>query len=129
VPAQSKLFKPLKVGKMELKHRIVFPPLTWNRNDDSHVPLPFMAKYYADRASAPGTLVIYWKQLRSLILKKGRIIPLDLSVTARLRRGKTSSTQSMPKVPTITSRYGEWIWLLTPSSWLRKDWNIGPAVL
>jgi hypothetical protein len=28
VPAQSKLFKPLKVGKMELKHRIVFPPLT-----------------------------------------------------------------------------------------------------
>lgn len=57
-PAQSKLFKPLKVGNMELKHRIVFPPLTRNRNDDDHAPLPFMAKYYADRGSTPGTLVI-----------------------------------------------------------------------
>lgn len=43
---------------MELKHRIVLPPLTRNRNDDDHTPLPFMAKYYSDRASVPGTLVI-----------------------------------------------------------------------
>lgn len=57
-PAQNKLFKPLKVGNMELKHRIVFPPLTRNRNSDEHVPLPFMSKYYGDRASTPGTLVI-----------------------------------------------------------------------
>src|SRR4051812_49011727 len=58
IPAQSRLLKPLLVGNMELKHRIVFPPLTRNRNDDEHVPLPFMARYYADRASTPGTLVI-----------------------------------------------------------------------
>lgn len=58
VPAQSRLFKPMIVGNMELKHRIVFPPLTRNRNDDDHVPLPLMVKYYADRASTPGTLVI-----------------------------------------------------------------------
>lgn len=58
VPAQSRLFKPMKVGNIELKHRIVFPPLTRNRNDDDHVPLPLMVKYYADRASTPGTLVI-----------------------------------------------------------------------
>ncbi|RDW67516.1 hypothetical protein BP6252_08912 [Coleophoma cylindrospora] len=57
-PAQSKLFKPLMVGNMALKHRIVFPPLTRNRNDDDHVPLPLMVKYYADRASTPGTLII-----------------------------------------------------------------------
>lgn len=43
---------------MVLQHRIVFPPLTRNRNDDNHVPLPLMIKYYADRASTPGTLVI-----------------------------------------------------------------------
>lgn len=43
---------------MELKHRIVLPPLTRNRNSDDHTPLPLMIKYYADRASAPGTLVI-----------------------------------------------------------------------
>lgn len=58
IPAQSRLFKPLKVGSMVLQHRIVFPPLTRNRNDDNHVPLPLMIKYYADRASTPGTLVI-----------------------------------------------------------------------
>ncbi|KAL4736506.1 NADH:flavin oxidoreductase NADH oxidase family protein [Aspergillus similis] len=43
---------------MKLNHRIVFPPLTRNRNDDDHTPLPFMVKYYADRASTPGTLII-----------------------------------------------------------------------
>jgi NADPH2 dehydrogenase len=57
-PAQSKLFKPMQVGNMALKHRIVLPPLTRNRNDDDHTPLPLMVKYYADRASMPGTLVI-----------------------------------------------------------------------
>jgi NADPH2 dehydrogenase len=58
VPARSRLFAPLTVGNMELQHRIVMPPLTRNRNDDEHAPLPFMVKYYADRASTPGTLVI-----------------------------------------------------------------------
>ncbi|KAL4936099.1 hypothetical protein BDV06DRAFT_216939 [Aspergillus oleicola] len=57
-PASSRLFEPLQVSKMKLSHRIVFPPLTRNRNDDDHFPLPFMAKYYADRASTLGTLVI-----------------------------------------------------------------------
>ncbi|KFX89660.1 hypothetical protein V490_06875 [Pseudogymnoascus sp. VKM F-3557] len=58
IPAESRLFKPIKVGNMALQHRIVLPPLTRNRNDDDHVPLPLMVKYYSDRASTPGTLVI-----------------------------------------------------------------------
>jgi NADPH2 dehydrogenase len=57
-PAQTRLFKPLKVGNFELQHRIVLPPLTRNRNDNNHTPLPLMVKYYADRASTPGTLII-----------------------------------------------------------------------
>lgn len=57
-PAKSRLFKPLKVGNMELQHRVVLAPLTRNRNDKEHTPLDFMAKYYSDRACAPGTLVI-----------------------------------------------------------------------
>ncbi|KAJ6003975.1 hypothetical protein N7522_005620 [Penicillium canescens] len=57
-PSESQLFKPLKVGNVMLQHRIVFPPLTRLRNDDNHVPIPLMEKYYADRASVPGTLVI-----------------------------------------------------------------------
>ncbi|CAM1505915.1 Fc.00g115520.m01.CDS01 [Cosmosporella sp. VM-42] len=56
--SETRLFKPLKIGNNTLQHRIVFPPLTRFRNDDEHAPLPFMQKHYADRASAPGTLVI-----------------------------------------------------------------------
>ncbi|KAJ5711412.1 hypothetical protein N7488_005568 [Penicillium malachiteum] len=58
IPSESRLFKPLKVGHSTLPHRVVFAPLTRLRNDDNHAPLPLMEKYYADRASTPGTLVI-----------------------------------------------------------------------
>ncbi|KAK7422999.1 hypothetical protein QQX98_001289 [Neonectria punicea] len=57
-PSETRLFKPLKVGNFTVQQRIVFAPLTRYRNDDEHVPLSFMEKYYGDRASAPGTLVI-----------------------------------------------------------------------
>ena len=54
----SNLFKPLRVGNMELQNRIVMAPLTRLRASDQHVPLPFVAEYYAQRASVPGTLLI-----------------------------------------------------------------------
>merc|ERR1712000_792980 len=57
-PADTRLFKPLKLGNNELQHRIAFAPLTRYRNDDDNVPTDLMEKYYADRACAPGTLVI-----------------------------------------------------------------------
>lgn len=56
--ANSRLFKPLKLGNATLQHRIALPPLTRNRNDNDHTPLPLMETYYADRASTPGTLII-----------------------------------------------------------------------
>ncbi|KAF9876490.1 hypothetical protein CkaCkLH20_05898 [Colletotrichum karsti] len=55
----TKLFQPLKMGKMDLAHRVVMAPLTRYRADDEGAPiLPMVAKYYADRASTPGTLLI-----------------------------------------------------------------------
>jgi NADPH2 dehydrogenase len=55
----SRLFEPLKVGNMLLKHRVVMAPLTRFRSDDDHVPiLPLVKDYYAQRASVPGTLLI-----------------------------------------------------------------------
>ncbi|KAH6695932.1 hypothetical protein BKA61DRAFT_683310 [Leptodontidium sp. MPI-SDFR-AT-0119] len=45
----SNLFKPLKLGKVELQNRIVLAPLTRFRADDAHVPLPFVPEYYAQR--------------------------------------------------------------------------------
>jgi len=56
--APSKLFTPLKVGNAQLSNRLVLAPLTRFRADDTHVPLPFVSEYYAQRASYPGTLLI-----------------------------------------------------------------------
>ncbi|KAI5296243.1 hypothetical protein KEM52_004960 [Ascosphaera acerosa] len=49
---------PLTIGKCQLKHRVVLPPLTRFRADDKHVPHDYVAEYYAQRASVPGTFLI-----------------------------------------------------------------------
>ncbi|KAJ7155101.1 hypothetical protein C8R46DRAFT_1116989 [Mycena filopes] len=57
--SNSKLFEPVKVGNVELQHRVVLAPLTRYKSDASHVPyLPLVSDYYAQRASKPGTLLI-----------------------------------------------------------------------
>ncbi|CAK7235018.1 hypothetical protein SCUCBS95973_009128 [Sporothrix curviconia] len=56
--SSSRLFRPLKIGSKTLQHRIALLPLTRNRNDNEHTPITIMEKYYADRASVPGTLII-----------------------------------------------------------------------
>ncbi|KAJ7495529.1 NADH:flavin oxidoreductase/NADH oxidase [Mycena latifolia] len=55
-----KLFEPITVGSLRLKHRVVLAPLTRYRSSDpGHVPLlPMMKEYYTQRASTPGTLLI-----------------------------------------------------------------------
>jgi NADPH2 dehydrogenase len=54
----SKLFQPIKVGSLELNHRIVMAPLTRFRADKEHVHGSLAVEYYAQRASTPGTLLI-----------------------------------------------------------------------
>lgn len=54
----DRLFKPLKVGNVELQHRLVMAPLTRFRADAEHNVHPDAAEYYTQRASAPGTLII-----------------------------------------------------------------------
>ncbi|OCB91223.1 NADH:flavin oxidoreductase/NADH oxidase [Sanghuangporus baumii] len=56
--ATKKLFQPIRVGNVQLSHRIVLAPLTRTRADDAHVPTPTMVEYYAQRASVPGTLLL-----------------------------------------------------------------------
>jgi NADPH2 dehydrogenase len=53
-----RLFTPLQVGQVTLKHRIVMAPLTRYRADNDHVPLPFVKEYYEQRGSFPGTLLV-----------------------------------------------------------------------
>ncbi|KAJ6191032.1 hypothetical protein N7519_001053 [Penicillium mononematosum] len=54
----SGLFQPLRIGDVELQHRVVMAPLTRLRADAEHVPLPMATTYYEQRASVPGTLII-----------------------------------------------------------------------
>lgn len=56
--SSSKLFQPIKVGAIELKHRVVLAPLTRFRGSDAHVIGPLAPLYYSQRASTPGTLLI-----------------------------------------------------------------------
>ena len=46
------LFTPMRLGSLELPNRIWMAPLTRSRAGDRHVPVPLMATYYSQRASA-----------------------------------------------------------------------------
>lgn len=49
----SRLFSPIKVGALDLQHRVVMAPLTRKRaSAETAVPASFAAKYYAQRASS-----------------------------------------------------------------------------
>ncbi|RAO72779.1 uncharacterized protein BHQ10_008791 [Talaromyces amestolkiae] len=56
--SQSNLFKPLKIGNMQLQHRIAMAPLTRLRATEDRTPTPMMKEYYSQRAAVPGTLII-----------------------------------------------------------------------
>ena len=46
------LLKPLKIGSLELKNRLIMAPLTRMRAIENDVPNPLAQIYYAQRASA-----------------------------------------------------------------------------
>ncbi|KAF6822237.1 nadh:flavin oxidoreductase nadh oxidase family protein [Colletotrichum musicola] len=54
----SKLFSPLKVGPLQLGHRLALAPLTRYRAEDDWTPTAMMKEYYEQRACVPGTLLI-----------------------------------------------------------------------
>ncbi|QLQ80014.1 hypothetical protein HG537_0D00140 [Torulaspora globosa] len=55
----TNLFKPIKIGNNELKHRIVMPPLTRLRaHHPGNVPNDWAIEYYDQRSKRPGTLII-----------------------------------------------------------------------
>ncbi|KAL2837702.1 FMN-linked oxidoreductase [Aspergillus pseudoustus] len=54
----NNLFTPVRVGTVQLHHRIAMAPLTRLRADANHVQLLLATTYYEQRASVPGTLII-----------------------------------------------------------------------
>jgi N-ethylmaleimide reductase len=54
----QKLFSPIKLGSLELGHRVVMAPLTRSRSiQPNSIPGDLMAEYYAQRASEGGFII------------------------------------------------------------------------
>jgi NADPH2 dehydrogenase len=52
------LFKPIKVGAIELQHRVALAPLTRLRNVENTPNAQLMGEYYSQRSQRPGTLLV-----------------------------------------------------------------------
>ena len=124
----SRLFQPMKIGNIKLSHRIAMAPLTRFRADINGVPLPFVAEYYAQRASTPGTLLtseatyihprhggypnapgIYsqeqitaWKRVTDAVHEKGSYIYLQLWALGRAA-ANTDFTGGESEFPVLSS--------------------------
>ena len=53
----SLLFKPMKLGNIEVKHRVALAPMSRRRATPDHLPTAAMKEFYSQRASIPGTLL------------------------------------------------------------------------
>lgn len=53
-----KLLTPLQIGNITVGHRVVMAPLTRYRANARHVHGDLAVKYYTQRSSTPGTLII-----------------------------------------------------------------------
>lgn len=104
----SPLFRPFKLGAIDVPNRIVMAPLTRSRSDDAGVPPPFAADYYGQRATAglivseatnissqargyaltPGiwapAQVAAWRAVTSAVHREGGRIVLQLWHTGRI---------------------------------------------
>jgi len=56
--ASSVLAKPIRVGRIQLSHRIAMAPMTRFRASKEHVVNEAAAEYYSQRATPAGTLLI-----------------------------------------------------------------------
>lgn len=54
---KSNLFKPIKIGSLDLSHRLVMAPLTRFRSPN-HIPSELQRIYYEQRSRTPGTFII-----------------------------------------------------------------------
>jgi N-ethylmaleimide reductase len=53
-----KLFTPVQLGSLKLKHRVVMAPLTRSRSEQpGGIPGDKMVRYYSDRASDGGLII------------------------------------------------------------------------
>ncbi|KAF4972576.1 hypothetical protein FSARC_849 [Fusarium sarcochroum] len=82
----SKLSDPIKVGALELKHRVVLAPLTRGRADASAVAAPYASEYYSQRATRiySEEQVQSWKCVTDAVHAKGGYIFCQLWALGRI---------------------------------------------
>ncbi|KAI0027625.1 NADH:flavin oxidoreductase/NADH oxidase [Vararia minispora EC-137] len=57
-PSTPALFESLRIGTVQLQHRMVMAPMSRYRSTDAHVPTELGEEYYGQRAHTPGSLLI-----------------------------------------------------------------------
>jgi N-ethylmaleimide reductase len=127
----SILFSPIKVGALELPHRIVMSPLTRSRAGEGRAPVEMNATYYAQRASAalivteathfseqgigytstPGIhtpeQIAGWRRVTDAVHAKGGRIFLQLWHVGRISHPSMQQNGELPVAPSAIAAAGE----------------------
>lgn len=128
----STLFSSLKLGRLNLRNRILMAPMTRSRADDATgVPSPMTALYYAQRAGAgmivtegvfpsamgkgyvrtPGIATAAqraaWKSIVDAVHARGGLIALQLMHTGRISHPSMLPQQALPVAPSAVKPAGQ----------------------
>lgn len=125
------LFTPIKLGRTELRNRIVMAPLTRNRAGEGNVPTPLNVEYYAQRASAglivteatpisdmghgyPATPGVHtqeqvagWKKVVEAVHARGGKIYLQLWHVGRISHPSLLPNNALPVAPSALKPAGQ----------------------
>lgn len=125
------LFTPIRVGELELPHRIVMAPMTRNRAGEGNVPREINARYYEQRASAalilteasqvsprgvgyPATPGIHsdaqvegWRRVTDAVHEAGGRIFLQLWHVGRISHPSLQPDGELPVAPSAVRPEGE----------------------
>jgi N-ethylmaleimide reductase len=131
--APTPLFTPFRLGRHELQHRIVLPPLTRMRADEPHnAPGALNAEYYAQRAT-PGGLLIGeatwveptgkpyarapgietraqiegWRKVADAVHRQGAVMFLQLWHAGRIAHASTQPGGALPVAPSAIAAQGK----------------------
>lgn len=136
------LFESLRVGPLELTHRVVMAPLTRMRAGASNVPRPLNAEYYGQRAT-PGGLIVAeasqvlpsgqgapstpgihsdaqaegWKQVVDAVHARGGLIVLQLWHVGRISHSSHQPGGALPIAPSPVKPDG----MVMTADWQRVD--------
>lgn len=145
--SSSALFQPIKVGKYELQHRVVLPPMTRVRNTPgTRTASDLMVEHYQQRATQGGLLIaeatdisassgnfpgassIYtddqvasWKKVTDAVHAKGGIIFLQIWHAGRVTDSTVLPDNKQPVAPSAVAIPG-------PNIFFNKDHEVPRAL-